>query len=252
MGSIWLPTWLGALCTVGFVVILVVHVAHAMSRPGWSRLWHGGHILMALGMIDMFWPAVRMPVGATVGEGVFAVAALGFLIVGVLPATRRSGPPWLWVIQAVDLAVMVYMFAMMSRRVVAVTVLLALWLLLESAGWASGLLTTVATHEDLIAPDDPQGELASESHRRTTEDDRSVTPRQGGASLSKAGAATSLASSPPLRHGSGHALSLRITLAAMSLGMAYMLLAMQFGISAMGSMTPGGGSMPGMPGMPGM
>ncbi|ASW53420.1 DUF5134 domain-containing protein [Plantactinospora sp. KBS50] len=197
----WIPAWAANVWSVLFFVIALVHGWHLAWAAGQARFWHLAHLLMALGMMDMFWPAGRMPVGAVPGEiifGVAAVAVLGFIAVAVI---RRTPPAAAWLLTAFDLAAMVYMFALMSTRFpAAITVLLAAAFVVESAGWATGkLVRTAPAH---------------------------ATAANG-------------------QHHGGEVLSMRISLALMGLGMAYMLLAMQFG-------TDMGSNMPGMPGMPGM
>jgi hypothetical protein len=196
----WIPVWAANAWAVLFIAIAMVHIWHLVWAAGQARFWHTAHLLMALGMTDMFWPNGRMPVGARVGEIVFGAAVasvLGFLAVA---AARRRPLAGAWPLTAFDLAAMVYMFAMMSTRLPAVlTVLLAVAFVVESAGWATGWLVRTAPAHATAASD---------------------------------------------RH-SGQVLSMRISLALMGIGMAYMLLAIQFG--------PGAGpDMPGMAGMPGM
>ena len=189
VSSTWIPGWAGLTWVLVYAAIATWHLVHLTTMAGVSRLWHAAHVLMAAGMIDMFWPWGGMPAGPGAGEAVFAAAAVaaGFLALVTVTASRGRPVRGLWLLTAADLAVMVYMFALMSLRyLVVVTVLLAGWQLAEAAAWAAGRL------------------------------------------------------------GRGHVTGLRVSLALMSAGMAYMLLAMQFGMASAGH----GG--PGMPGMPGM
>ncbi len=229
-GDAWLPTWLRAVATTAFVVVLIVHLGHLAGHTRRGRAWHSSHALMALGMISMFLPTTGMIVSAVVGEVVFAVAALtvgGFVVSELV---RRGGVGWLWPIAGVDLAAMGYMFAMPSMRLGWLTGLLAAWFAAQALGWATGGLSTVADTglgEQKTAPARESPEIATAAN----------APRRGPASrtvsLKRITAATT-------HLGSAHSLSIRATLIVMSLGMAYMFLAMQFG------MTPLGATMPGM------
>lgn len=195
MGSDWIPTWLSVLALVGYAGVVLVHVHHARALRGPSRWWHAGHLLMALGMIDMFWPssAGGAPVGETAGVVVFAVATACAL--GLLAWTAARGGHWqLWVVSVADLAAMVYMFAMMSHSSAALTVLFVSWSVLGGLGWASGDAERIL------------GFHAADAHGADAEAEHTV---HGGADL-------------------------RATLAFMAVGTAYMLLAMQYGMPGHG------------------
>lgn len=229
-GDAWLPTWLRAVATTAFVVVLIVHLVHIAGHTRRGRAWHSIHVLMALGMIDMFLPTTGMIVSAVVGEVVFAVAALtigGFVVSELV---RRGRVGWLWPIAGVDLAAMVYMFAMPAMRLGWLTGLLVTWFALQALGWATGGLSTVADTglgEPTTAPasESPQIATAASAARRG--------PVTRMISLKRTTAATT-------HLGSAHSLSVRATLIVMNVGMAYMFLAMQFG------MTPLNATMPGM------
>ena len=51
------PTWLAVIWTLVFIAIIVIHALHVRDSDGQRRLWHSGHVLMALGMAFMFAPA---------------------------------------------------------------------------------------------------------------------------------------------------------------------------------------------------
>jgi hypothetical protein len=53
-GANILPSWLAVIWTVVFIAIFVIHARHALDSDGQRRLWHSGHVLMALGMVFMF------------------------------------------------------------------------------------------------------------------------------------------------------------------------------------------------------
>lgn len=225
MSNSWLPRWLDVACTVAFLVIVVAHAGHAVGVRGRSRPWHGVHVLMALGMLDMFWPADEMPVGAGPGEATFAVAAVGALAATAWFSRGGRGVSWPWLVAAVDLGVMAAMFELMDSRNALVTVLLAAWCVVEAAGWASGRLSAVAQREALSMA---AGEGADVDGGHPVE----------GADLGHGAAAVEGAAEPRAtvltarRHGT-YALTVRLSLVVMALGMAYMLLAMQYGTVAM-------------------
>lgn len=199
MSSSWLPTWAGTGWTVVFAVILLVHLQHVVGMRGQWRIWHGGHVLMALGMVDMFWPVSNLPVGAHAGETVFAAASVATVLLIAVLAARGGVVRAVWPVAVVDLAAMVYMFAMMSARSAALSVLLAAWFAAEAVAWLVGpALMCRGLHRP---------------HARATP------------------------TASPAAHLDG---AVRVTLAVMSLGMAYMFLAMQFGMHA------GPAGMPGM------
>lgn len=56
VGDAWLPTWLRAVATTAFVIVLIIHLVHLAGHTRRGRAWHSGHVLMALGMIDIFLP----------------------------------------------------------------------------------------------------------------------------------------------------------------------------------------------------
>ncbi|MGH3843194.1 MAG: hypothetical protein ACRDS0_17375 [Pseudonocardiaceae bacterium] len=77
---------------------------------------------MALGMIVMFVPTDPMIVPGEFGEIVFGVAAVA--VVGLLAADLLRGGTAgrLWMVTVVDLFAMVYMFTMMTTRLVWLTI----------------------------------------------------------------------------------------------------------------------------------
>lgn len=187
MVNTWLPVWLRVVASGAFAVVLLIHVRHLRTAGPRGRVWHAGHVLMALGMLDMVAPTTSMLVPAWAGEVIFAGAALavaGFALSEFFRAElargRRLG--WLWPVVGVDLAAMVWMFAMPAPRLGWLTGLLVGWFALQATGWATGRLDTAA-----------EPDVCRSTHR----------------------------------------VSVRATLAVMAVGMAYMFLAMQLGMSPM-------------------
>jgi len=210
MSSSWIPAWAGLAWLLIYAVIAAGHAGHLAAAERSVRLWHAAHVLMALGMIDMFWPGGVMPVGSGAGQALFGGGA-AVVVAAIAVAAARGRPAGrIWVLTAADLAVMAYMFALSSvRYLIVLTVILAAWQLAEAIAWASGYLSPAVAHAPVAAAAGP-------------------------------GAIT-----VPRPASSGHnGRALRASLALMNLGMAYMLVAIQFGMAGMAG--------PGMPGMPGM
>ncbi|MGH3779213.1 MAG: hypothetical protein ACRDRO_00925 [Pseudonocardiaceae bacterium] len=51
-----LPDWLRVVWVAALTVLIVTHVGHAYCKLGQCRWWHAGHIVMAAGMVVMYWP----------------------------------------------------------------------------------------------------------------------------------------------------------------------------------------------------
>jgi hypothetical protein len=222
MMNSWLPPWLGLTLATAFGVILIVHFYHVNVLTGRERLWHGVHVLMATGMIVMFAPTGRVIVWNVVGGVVFAAAAV--TLAGLLVRERAHSDHigTLWLIASLDLAAMVYMFAMMDLRLLWLTVLLAGWFIVQATGWTTGRLYATLAHGGLGGP----------------QPNRPVSAATAPTSTGSADSQPHRGSHHHLYHGSSHHAVIRATLTVMSMGMAYMLIAMQFGTA----------SMPGMPG----
>ncbi|MFE7835132.1 hypothetical protein ACFU53_03370 [Streptomyces sp. NPDC057474] len=193
MTNTWIPQGVAVTLTVVVMVLLLVHVRHLFRAGPQARLWHGVHVLAALGMIDMTVPTDLMPVPATAAGGVFVGAASlagGYTLVGPIRGTRRWS--WLWALATVHLATMAYMFTTVVPPSDGLTLTLATWALVDAALWASGPLAA-----------------------------RVRTLSETAASAGTPGRWTHAAA--------GYTRSVRVTPAVMGLVMAYMLIAMQFG-----------------------
>jgi hypothetical protein len=213
---------------LAYVVILLVHCWHVRACQPEKRFWHAGHILMALGMIDMFAPGGGMLVPATAGALIFAAAAALIVTYLVAAAARGTATGGLWPLAGLDLAGMVYMFTIPIPGLSWLTGLLVGWFVLQGIGWALKLLPGRAE------PGEPT------TARQPTPAAVAVAGASGSAPV-----ATLPAPTVATRAATGGDLSVRISLAAMSLGMAYMFVAMQLGMPPLGAH-------PGMAGMPGM
>ncbi len=224
MENLWLPSWLGLTWTAVFAIVLTVHLWHVVVMTGQHRLWHGVHVLMAVGMIVMFAPTDRMIVSGGFGAVVFGTAAAG--LAGALlgeRVARGAGVGRLWLVSLVDLAAMSYMFAMMSIRLVWLTLPLVAWFALQATGWASGRLCTVLADRGLDGPS-----LVSAPALTAVGATATSTPP------GVVGTRFQLLPDPgEAHHGAVHSSAIRVTLSLMAVGMAYMLIAMQFGMRGM-------------------
>jgi hypothetical protein len=227
----WLPTWFRALATVVFVLVAAAHVRHARHGDREARVWHAGHVVMALGMIDMTLPLDRLPVPAMVGEAIFASCTVCALGIGLaqLGRHRRCLP---WVLSAVGHAGMLGMFAMPRAGFDLLIWVLAGWFALEAVGWLTGVLPSL----DAPAP----VPLRVAGLRR----DPTLRPARASGAVGVAERTVAAPTAVAVRNRRQPAL--RITLALMALGMAYMLVAMQLGMSAMHEMMHHGAGMAGM------
>ncbi len=189
-----LPNWLAVVWTLVFLVILGVHARHVMQTHGQRRLWHTGHVLMAFGMAFMFAPGsldhFNIPNGFW--PLLFANAA-GVVVAWILVKTLYGQPVnGLWAVLAFDLAAMAYMWSP-SGYVAPITWLLVAYFGIEAVLWATN------------------------SYRKL---DERLVIKSGG--MNPDGTLTATAVEPlACEH------DLRLTMALMTAGMAYMFAAMQ-------------------------
>lgn len=195
----WIPAGTSYGWAAASVLVVLVHVWHLRLITGRHRLWHAGHILMALGMLVMFLPSLMATTPPLAGTLVFALAALA--LAGYLALLRRrgGGVGLVWLASVIDLAWMALMFGEMGGRVLTLLNLAgAGWFGAQAVGWISGLLGRVLDRHGL-------------------------------------GTATA-AAQPEERHhgivdGGAHDWSVRLSLTVMGLGMAYMFLALNGAMS---------------------
>jgi hypothetical protein len=195
-----LPNWLAIVWTIVFLAIFVIHLRHVTQTHGQRRLWHSGHVLMAAGMVFMFAPASldHFNISATFWQLAFANAA-GVMVAWVLfQVLSGRAANLLWLVIAVDLAAMVYMWSP-NGFVALVTWLLVSYFVIQATLWAT----------DTFRRLDREHQIPGISRI-------SINPG-GTASITAAAAAEPLVCE----------LDLRPTMALMGLGMAYMFAAMQ-------------------------
>ncbi|SFO64056.1 protein of unknown function [Pseudonocardia ammonioxydans] len=265
----WITGPVGMVWATLFVLVAIVHVAHMAVMSGRHRLWHGAHVLMAAGMVIMFWPGGMRLVPARVAMAVYSLAAGTLVVVLVAAKLRRARLGPLWLANVVDLAAMAYMFAMMTTRLAWLSALGVVWFSVQMLGWASGRLGRVlergglgerlppthafadtpcggTAHRDLAngCPGDrPTGYLAGAvGDLRPTEDGPGRLEGTATARMGQVAPAVRGHVAHRVVDGGSRDWSVRIALAVMSAGMIYMLLAMQFGV-------PTTHAMPDMPGM---
>lgn len=131
-----LPDWVRWVWVILFLVVLAQHISHALRMHGIHRLWHCGHMTMALGMSYMFLPPSWGISQIWPWVVIFAFASLSALGYGILHLTRGNRVDFPWVTLTVGLAGMSYMWAMMEGiNLSLVTWAAVVWFLMEAIGW---------------------------------------------------------------------------------------------------------------------
>lgn len=234
MSTPWLPTWLAVVWTAAYLVIVVLHVGHAARMTGVGRWWHSGHIVMAVGMADMFWPhdPGSFFVPKTAWSVVFAVGTLAALAMAVASSLRDGRVNRLWVMVAVDFAAMTWMWNMNRYDLAWLTVLFIVWSVIEAVGWLSGALVKEAAVGLHTSPAAVQAQV------------HATHPHDAGQHDAGHGDDAGQQDAGHGDHVHHDGAGLRISLAVMALGMAYMFAVMQFGMPSMAGMShQGGGQM---------
>lgn len=190
-----LPTWLAVIWTFVFIAIIVTHVRHVLDSDGQRRVWHSGHVLMALGMTFMFAPSsidyFNIPAGFW--QLVFANGALAALAWMLVQALSGRAINVLWLVMAIDLGAMAYMWSPSGFQAPLTWILVA-YFVAQSLLWVSDRMRDV-------------------DHKTLWGGSFSVTP----------GGAVTIEAAEPLVCFR----DLRVSMFAMTLGMAYMFAAMQ-------------------------
>jgi hypothetical protein len=131
-----LPEWVAILGTIMFVLVALSHVRHLAMTGGERAPWHACHVLMAVATVFMYAPAsFHAPaVPAMFWQSVFGVAAL---LSGVWALGGRGrAPNLIWLLTAVDLGAMVYMWSPGSLTAPLTWTLVA-YLSIEAGLWAA-------------------------------------------------------------------------------------------------------------------
>ena len=189
-----LPPWLAVIWTLIFIAIVVVEVRHLLDSTGQRRLWHAGLLLMAFGMALMFAPPSidHFDIPSGFWQLAFANGALATLAWMLAQALSRRAIDALWLLLAIDLAALAYMWSPSGFQA-PITWLLVACFAAQSLLWAGDRMRNV---------------------------DRELL--LGGGSITPDGALAMTAAEPLIR-----SRDLRLTMSAMTLGIAYMFAAMQ-------------------------
>jgi hypothetical protein len=195
-----LPEWLAIVWALVFVAIFVIHLRHVLDTHGQRRLWHSGHVLMAAGMAFMFAPTSidHFNIPATFWQLAFANAAAVMVAWTLAQLLSGRAVNLLWIVIAVDLAAMVYMWSP-NGFVAPVTWLLVAYFAIQAVLWATNTFRRL----------DNEHQIPGISRIQ-------INPG-GTASVAAVAAAEPLVCE----------LDLRPTMTLMALGMAYMFAAMQ-------------------------
>ncbi|HSZ05883.1 MAG TPA: DUF5134 domain-containing protein [Solirubrobacteraceae bacterium] len=190
-----LPEWLAVIWTLVFVAIVVIHVLHLRDTTGQRRLWHSGHVLMGLGMAFMFAPASidHFDIPGGFWQIAFADGALAILAWMLAQGLNGRAINVLWLTMAIDLAAMAYMWSPSGFQA-PLTWLLVAYFALQSLLWVTNRMREV-DHKTLLG---------------------------GSFSVTPDGAVAMSAAEPLVCFR-----DLRVSMFAMTLGMAYMFAAMQ-------------------------
>ncbi len=190
-----LPAWLAVIWTLVFIGIVVIHTRHVLDSDGQRRIWHSGHVLMALGMTFMFAPSsidyFAIPSGFW--QLVFAngsLVAMAWMLVQALSGRAINA---LWLVMAIDLGAMAYMWSPSGFQAPLTWILVA-YFVAQSLLWVTDRMRDV-------------------DHKTLWGGSFSVTP----------GGAVAIEAAEPLVCFR----DLRLSMFAMTLGMAYMFAAMQ-------------------------
>jgi hypothetical protein len=130
-----IPEWLGVAGAAVFVAIAGTHLRLMAQTSGQRRPWHGCHVLIALGMAFMYAPAELDPLGVPAGFWRLVFASAGIL--AALWALGGVGrvPTLLWLLTALDLGAMMYMWSPQSQ-VAPLTSLLVVYFTVQGGMWA--------------------------------------------------------------------------------------------------------------------
>lgn len=190
-----LPSWLALLWMLVFFVIIAIHGRHVLESEGQRRFWHSGHVFMALGMAFMFAPAsvdhLNIPSGFW--SLAFANAAIAIVLWVIFDTLAGRGTNVLWLTMAFDLGAMAYMWSPSGFQA-PITWLLVAYFAAQAVLWGTDRMRSL--------------------------DERTILG--GAVSVTADGALAASVSEPLICFK-----DLRVSMAAMTLGMAYMFAAMQ-------------------------
>ncbi len=193
-----LPNWLAVIWMLVFLVIIVIHARHVLESQGQQRVWHSGHVLMALGMAFMYAPgsvdSFNIPPGFW--SLAFANGAIAILLFVLVQLFAGNATNLLWLTMAFDLGAMAYMWSPTGFQA-PITWILVAYFTLQAVLWASD--------------------------RMRNFDERAIFGGSGAhIAVTPEGAMTATVAEPLICFK-----DLRVSMSAMTLGMAYMFAAMQ-------------------------
>lgn len=190
-----LPDWLAMIWMLVFFAIVAVHGRHVLESEGQRRIWHSGHVFMAVGMAVMFAPLSvnHFNIPAGFWQLAFANGALAVVLWMIVQAFAGRGTNLLWLLMALDLAAMAYMWSPTGFQA-PITWLLVAYFLAQAVLWGTDRM------RDL--------------------DERTILG--GAVSVTPEGALEASVAEPLICYK-----DLRVSMAAMTFGMAYMFAAMQ-------------------------
>jgi hypothetical protein len=194
-GTDILPSWLAILWTLVFILILAAHGRHVLESQGQRRYWHFGHVLMAVGMAFMFAPQSidHFNIPAGFWSLAFANAAIAIPLWVIVGAFAGRGTNPLWLLMAVDLGAMAYMWS--------------------PSGFQAGITWPLVAYFACQA-------VLWGTNRMRAFDERTVLG--GAVAVTADGALVATVAEPLICYK-----DLRVSMATMTLGMAYMFAAMQ-------------------------
>ncbi len=194
-----LPNWLAVIWMLVFFLIIATHGRHVLESKGQRRWWHSGHVFMAIGMAVMFAPAsvdyFHIPTGFW--SLAFANGAIAILLWMLVQAFTERGTNLLWLLIAFDLGAMAYMWSPSGFQA-PITWLLVAYFAAQALLWGTD--------------------------RMRDFDERTIFG--GGMSVTPEGGLAASVAEPLICFK-----DLRLSMAAMTIGMAYMFAAMQLVMS---------------------
>ncbi|MCH0559715.1 DUF5134 domain-containing protein [Streptomyces sp. MUM 16J] len=229
-----LPQWLRICWAAAYGGVVVLHLWHAWSMAGQRRWWHTGHTVMALGMLLMY----VVPRGGhdgpyRAGTAVFGLLAVAIAVVTVALSLREGVLNALWVASAVDMAAMAYMLLPAHTRPSAVSWVFVVYLAGQTLAWTAGVWARIPT---LRTPVTAPTVTPAPAPVTTSAPGAMPLPAPAGSGHSGSGSGSSAVSDPGGRSGGGlrpggglvadGSPGIRISLAVMAAGMAYMLAVM--------------------------
>jgi hypothetical protein len=147
-----LPSWLAVILTLVFLAIVVIHARHVIETHRDRKLWHSGHVLMAAGMLFMYAPASldHFGIPSTFWQLAFANASAAIVLWLIAQTLSGRAVNRLWLVMAIDLAAMVYMWSP-NGFVAPITWILVAYFTYQAYLWVTDRYRAADEHP-LISP----------------------------------------------------------------------------------------------------